>query len=178
MFMTIYAIIFYLLGAGIILATLLAVTRRDMVHAVIYLVMSFFGSAMLFYLLGAPFLGALEIIVYAGAIMILFLFIVMMLKVETTGTAVFPRSQWVPGAVLGAGFLLLAGLLAGTDPAGRVPLETAWADPRAFGGHLFTGHWLTIEITSLLLLVALVGALLLGRPRNKKQPLEESGKKT
>jgi NADH-quinone oxidoreductase subunit J len=176
--MTIYTIIFYLLGAMIILATLLAVTRRDMVHAVIFLVMSFFGSAMLFYLLGAPFLGALEIIVYAGAIMILFLFIVMMLKLEKTGAAVFPRSQWVPAAVLCVLFLLLAGLLAGTDPGCRVPLETAWAEPKAFGNFLFIGHWLTIEITSLLLLIALVGALLLGRSRDGKQPLEKIGKKS
>ncbi|MFH0730186.1 MAG: NADH-quinone oxidoreductase subunit J [Pseudomonadota bacterium] len=176
--MTIYTIIFYLLGAGIILATLLAVTRRDMVHAVIYLVMSFFGSAMLFYLLGAPFLGALEIIVYAGAIMILFLFIVMMLKVEKTGTALFPRSQWVCATVLSIAFLLLAGLLVGTDPGSRVPLETAWAEPKVFGTYLFTGHWLTIEITSLLLFIALVGALLLGRPRDGKQPLEKIGKKS
>lgn len=177
--MTIYAIIFYLLGAGILLSTLMAVTRRDMVHAVIYLVMSFFGSAMLFYLLGAPFLGALEIIVYAGAIMILFLFIVMMLKVEKTGTAVFPRSQWVPAATLCVTFLLLAGLLlSGTDSGIRVPLETAWAEPKAFGNYLFTGHWLAIEITSLLLLVALVGVFLLGKPRDRKQPLEEIGKKS
>jgi NADH-quinone oxidoreductase subunit J len=176
--MTLYAIIFYILGAEILIATLMAVTRRDMVHAVIYLVMSFFGSAMLFYLLGAPFLGALEIIVYAGAIMILFLFIVMMLKVEKTGEAVFPPSQWVPAAVLCVAFLLLAGLLVGTDPGSRVPLETAWADPAAFGHFLFEQHWLTIEIASLLLLIALVGVLLVGRPRGKKQSLEEIGKKS
>lgn len=176
--MTLYAIIFYLLGAEILIATLMAVTRRDMVHAVIYLVMSFFGSAMLFYLLGAPFLGALEIIVYAGAIMILFLFIVMMLKVEKTGAAVFPLSQWVPAALLCGAFLLLTGLMIAGDSGSRAPLETAWAGPKAFGTYLFAQHWLTIEITSLLLLIALVGALLLGRAQDKTKPMEEIEKKS
>ena len=68
--MTLYSILFYLISALIVIATSMAVTRRNMVHAVLYLVLSFFGTAMLFYLLGAPFLAALEIIIYAGAIMI------------------------------------------------------------------------------------------------------------
>lgn len=175
--MTLYAIIFYLLGAEILITTLMAVTRRDMVHAVIYLVMSFFGTAMLFYLLGAPFLGALEIIVYAGAIMILFLFIVMMLKVEKTGAAVFPMAQWVPAALLCGAFLLLTGLMVAGDSGSRVPLETAWAEPKAFGTYLFAQHWLGIEIISLLLLIALVGAFLLGKPRDKEQPMEKIERK-
>lgn len=176
--MRLFSLIFYILGAGIITTTLLAVTRRNIVHAVIYLVMSFFGSAMLFYLLGAPFLGALEIIVYAGAIMILFLFIVMMLKVEKTGETVFRVSHWVPGAVLGVIFLLLAGLLAGSDPATSVTLEAAWAEPRELGRFLFERHWLTIEITSLLLLVALVGALLIGRSGDGEKSIQEIGDKS
>ena len=75
--MSLFAVIFYILAAVILAATAMAVTRRDPVHAVVYLVGSFFGSAMLFFLLGAPFLAALEVIIYAGAIMILFLFIIM-----------------------------------------------------------------------------------------------------
>ena len=176
--MTLYAILFYILGAEILMATLMAVTRRDMVHAVIYLVMSFFGSAMLFYLLGAPFLGALEIIVYAGAIMILFLFIVMMLKVEKAGAAIFPFSKGVPAAFLCGAFFLLTGLMIAGDEGVHEPLETAWAEPKAFGTYLFNHHWLTIEITSLLLLIALVGALLLGRSRDKEKPMEAIERKS
>jgi NADH-quinone oxidoreductase subunit J len=176
--MTLYAILFYILGAEILMATLMAVTRRDMVHAVIYLVMSFFGSAMLFYLLGAPFLGALEIIVYAGAIMILFLFIVMMLKVEKAGAAIFPLSKGVPAALLCGAFLLLTGLMIAGDEESHVSLETAWAEPKAFGTYLFNHHWLTIEITSLLLLIALMGALLLGRSRDKEKPMEPIERKS
>ena len=70
------------MAAVIVAATGLAITRRHPVHAVVYLILSFLGSAMLFYLLGAPFLAALEVIIYAGAIMVLFLFVIMMLKAE------------------------------------------------------------------------------------------------
>ena len=96
--MTIYAIIFYFLAALILVTTALAITRRDLVHAVVYLIFSFFGSAMLFYLFGAPFLAVLEVIIYAGAIMVLFLFIVMMLRIEVSGERLFPLSQGLPTA--------------------------------------------------------------------------------
>ncbi|MGD8302339.1 MAG: NADH-quinone oxidoreductase subunit J, partial [Desulfobacterales bacterium] len=67
--MTLYAFIFYILAVAIVVTTGLAITRRNLVHAVVYLVFSFFGSAMMFYLFGAPFLAVLEVIIYAGAIM-------------------------------------------------------------------------------------------------------------
>lgn len=176
--MTIYTIIFYVLGAEIIAATALAVTRRNMVHAVIYLIGSFFGSAMLFYLLGAPFLGALEVIVYAGAIMILFLFIVMMLKIDKSGAVIFPRTQLLAAIVLCAAFIVLFGVLIMGDPAGRTSLEMAMATPRTFGKYLFQQHWLAIEIVSLLLLVALLGAFLLGWMREEENgPRAQRGRK-
>ena len=77
-----YHAIFYTLAAIILLSTLMAITRRNTVHAVVYLVFSFFGTAVLFYLLGAPLLAALEVIIYAGAIMVLFLFIIMTMRTE------------------------------------------------------------------------------------------------
>ena len=101
--MTIYSIIFYILAIVILVTTALAITRRDLVHAVVYLIFSFFGSAMLFYLFGAPFLAVLEVIIYAGAIMVLFLFIVIMLKVGNSRDRLFPLSQWLPAACLRAG---------------------------------------------------------------------------
>ena len=94
--MTVHGIIFYLISALILVATGLAVTRKNMVHAVVYLVFSFFGSALLFYLLGAPLLAALEVIVYAGAIMILFLFIIMMLKMEGLENRCCPLASGCP----------------------------------------------------------------------------------
>jgi NADH-quinone oxidoreductase subunit J len=171
--MTIYSIIFYLLALLILVTTALAISRRDMVHAVVYLIFSFFGSAMLFYLFGAPFLAVLEVIIYAGAIMVLFLFIVMMLRVEPAGERLFPLSQLLPAAVCGVGYLALGIGLVVADPNGRSALETARAEPGAFGQYIFNKHWLSIEIVSLLLLVAVIGALLLAR-RAKKTAAQET----
>ena len=171
--MTIYAIIFYLLAALILVTTGLAITRRDMVHAVVFLIFSFFGSAMLFYLFGAPFLAVLEVIIYAGAIMVLFLFIVMMLKVETVTERLFPLKQWLPAAVCGAAYLALGiGIIVG-DPNSQKALNTARAEPGKFGQYIFQSHWLSIEIVSLLLLVAVIGALLLAR-RSKRPGASET----
>lgn len=161
--MTLYALLFYLIAALILAATILAVTRRNMVYAVIYLVLSFFGTAMLFYLLGAPFLAALEVIIYAGAIMVLFLFIIMMIHVEERPGTFFPRSQQVPAVILCGLYLGAFIILAGTDQGGWEPLMAAQALPRQFGIFLFNTHWLAIEIASALLLVAAIGALVLGR---------------
>jgi NADH-quinone oxidoreductase subunit J len=167
--MTIYSIIFYVLAVLILVTTALAITRRDLVHAVIFLIFSFFGSAILFYLFGAPLLAVLEVIIYAGAIMVLFLFIVMMLKVEKSGQRLFPPSQWVPAAACGLVYLALGIAMIAADPNSHVVLKTARAEPAAFGQYIFKGYWLSIEIVSLLLLVALIGALLLAR-RSRRDP--------
>jgi NADH-quinone oxidoreductase subunit J len=161
--MTIYSIIFYLLAILILVTTGLAITRRDLVHAVIYLIFSFFGSAMLFYLLGAPLLAVLEVIIYAGAIMVLFLFIVMMLKVEKSGERLFPLSRWLPAAVCALIYITVGIGLIAADPNSSIVLKTAWAEPAVLGRYIYEEHWLSIEIVSLLLLVAIIGALLLAR---------------
>jgi len=161
--MTIYSIIFYLLAIMILGSTAMAITRRSLVHAVIYLIFSFFGSAMLFYLFGAPFLAVLEVIIYAGAIMVLFLFIVIMLKLKKAEERLFPPKQMVPVAVTGAVYIGIGIIMVIAEPGSRIILKTAAADPAVFGQYIFERHWLSIEIVSLLLLVALIGALILGR---------------
>ena len=161
--MNLLSILFYTIAALILTATALAVTRRNLVYAVVYLVLSFFGTAMLFYLLGAPFLAMLEIIIYAGAIMVLFLFIIMMIHLEKEAGRHLPRAQVIPAVLIGAVFLMAFILLAGTDPGGWRPLAAAQAIPAAFGIYLFDTHWLSIEIASMLLLVALVAAIVCGR---------------
>lgn len=173
--MTLFSILFYLISALILCATTAAVTRRNMVYAVIYLVLSFFGTAMLFYLLGAPFLAALEVIIYAGAIMVLFLFIIMMIRMEKKPGMFFPARQLLPAALLGCLYLAAFVLLIGTDQGGWEPLRAAQALPKAFGVYLFQNHWLSIEIASTLLLVALIGALVLGRRiRGKGRAMEDT----
>ena len=170
--MTIYSIIFYILALLILVSTGLAISRRNLVHAVIYLIFSFFGSAFLFYLFGAPLLAVLEVIIYAGAIMILFLFIIMMVKVETSEERMFPLNQWLPAAGIGLMYLAIGVLIVSSAPGKDIPLEMALAHPKEFGQYLFQRHWLSIEIVSLLLLIALIGALHLGR-RRREEKIEE-----
>ena len=163
--MSIYAIMFYLLGAVITAATVLAITRRNLMHAIVYLVLSFIGTALLFYLLGAPFLAVLEVVIYAGAIMVLFLFIVMMLEIRPEEKTLWPfLQQWfpalVPGRHLWPGHGGVPAPGAGRQPG---PLPLATASPLAFGRFVFQKYWLGVEIASFLLFVALVGGLYLGR---------------
>jgi NADH-quinone oxidoreductase subunit J len=118
---------------------------------------------MLFYLLGAPFLAALEIIIYAGAIMVLFLFMIMMIRLEKPPGRFFPTTQLIPAIVISIGFWLVSMVMLGKDAAGWKRMAAAQADPVDFGVYLFQNHWLAVELASMLLLVALVGAYLLGR---------------
>ena len=168
--MPLFNLIFFAIAALIVASTGIAVTRRNLVHAVIYLIFGFFGSAFLFYLFGATFLAALMVIVYAGAIMILFLFIIMMLRVESPEERLFPPRQILPAVLLAAAYAVIGGLLLLNDPSAAAPLAEARTEPAVFGRYLFTQSWLAVEITSLLLLVAMIGALLAG-----KRPAGEGG---
>lgn len=171
--MTLYTALFYLLGALIVASTGVAVTRRNLVHAVVYLILSFFGTSLLFYLLGAPLLAALWVIIYAGAIMVLFLFIIMMTRADAQAGPLFPHGQWIPAAVLGLLYLVVGSLMVLAVPETGAELRPAVAAPRNFALHLFETHWLSVEIVSVLLLVALMGALYLGRRRETDVSGEE-----
>jgi NADH-quinone oxidoreductase subunit J len=161
--MTLFNMLFFAIAALIVASTALAITRRNLVHAVIYLIFGFFGSAFLFYLFGSPFLAALMVIVYAGAIMILFLFIIMMLRVEAPEERLFPPRQIIPAVFFAAAYVAIGGLLLINDPSAGAALAEAGTEPAAFGRYIFTQSWLAVEITSLLLLVAIIGALLVGK---------------
>ena len=140
--------------SGAILATLRVVTNSNPVHALLYLVVSLLAVAGIFFALGAPFAGALEVIVYAGAIMVLFVFIVMMLNLGPETTA--QERLWLKPALLLAALLFA---LQGADaPAGAVTVG-----PKAVGIALFGPYVLAVELASLLLLGALVAAYHLGR---------------
>jgi NADH-quinone oxidoreductase subunit J len=165
--MTFYALCFYLVSAIILTATALAITRRHPVHAVVYLILSFLGSAMLFYLLGAPFLAALEVIIYAGAIMVLFLFVIMMLKAEVILETRLTWRNGLPAFFLGLTYFVLALLLVFLDPRSRIPLKMAVATPQALGRFVFERYWLSVEMIYLLLLIGLVAVIQLGRGKEK-----------
>lgn len=163
--------LFYILGTVAALATAMAVTRRNPVHSVIYLVNSFFALALIFYLLGAPLVAAWEVIIYAGAIMVLFLFIIMMLELspgeEADRQGPGPL-QWLPVLLLGGALLSCTLLLLQLDPSGGQELPTWYASPRDFGYTLFHEYALAVEVVSFQLLFAAVGAFYVGRAGGRK----------
>ena len=156
--------LFYILGASAVLTTLLAITRREVIHAVVYLVISFFSIALIFYQMGAPLIAALEVIVYAGAIMVLFLFIIMMLEMGRSKEHEGPFFRtWAPAILLAMVITVCACILIGSDASSAGLSGAVFISPRRFGQALFTGQALAVEAVSLMLLFALVGALYLGR---------------
>jgi len=167
--MTLYSIIFYALAVIILGSTVLAIIQRFLINAVVYLILSFFATGLLFYLLGAPFLAVLEVIIYAGAIMVLFLFVVMTLPIEQPERRIMETvGQWLPVAILGVISFFIAGILIFEAPGSRVSLNTRMATPVAFGQFVFKTYWFPVEIASFLLLIGLVGALYLGRRESRK----------
>ena len=174
--MTIHAICFYLLSAIIVFTTVLAVSCRNMVHAILYLVSSFIGVAMMFFLLGAPLPAALEIVIYAGGIMVLFLFVIMMLRVsdEKENKRLVVR-YGLAGVTTGAYLSLCLLLRYVPGGAAAPPLPARDVSPAEFGNFVFTRHWLSVEAISLMLLIVLMGALVLGIAKRSRLP---GGEKT
>jgi NADH-quinone oxidoreductase subunit J len=158
-------IAFYVAAAVAVLATIVAITRNHAVHALLYLIVSLLAIAIVFYVIGAPFLAALELIIYAGAIMVLFLFVVMMLNVGEHATEVettwLKPSVWAwPSALATVLIVELVYVAAhSTRPAGPMHVVT----PKEIGISLFGPYAIGVELTSLLLMSGLVGAYHLGR---------------
>jgi NADH-quinone oxidoreductase subunit J len=158
-------LLFYLAGILAIVATLLAITRRHAVHALLYLILSLLAVATDFYALGAPFVAALEIMIYAGAIMVLFVFVVMMLNVaehamEVEREWLKPRN-WAGPALLALVLLGELAYCAAYSPRSASSMSTV--GPKQVGMALFGDYWIGVELASLLLMAGLVGAFHLGR---------------
>ncbi len=147
--------LFYIAAVVAVLATLMVVTRRNLVHALLYLVVSLFAVAVVFYTLGAPFVAALEVIVYAGAIMMLFIFAVMLLNVSADSPLRVPPRAWLGPAILAA--VLLAEVVYGLVLASP-PLSGTEVGPVAVSEALYGPYVLGVELASMLLLAALIGA--------------------
>ena len=161
--MTFYAAVFYVLALVILTASFLGVTRRQPVHAVLYLIIAFLGTAALFFLLGAPLLAAFMAILYAGAIMVLVLFVIMLFRYSDRELGLVP--QWGHAALLGAVFLAVAAAMVFKDSGSGAVLQGAAAQPKDFGLFLFERYWLAVEIVSILLLIALVTVFQTARKR-------------
>jgi NADH-quinone oxidoreductase subunit J len=148
-------VLFYIAAAVAVLATILVITRANLVHALLYLVVSLFAVAVVFFTLGAPFVAALEVIVYAGAIMMLFVFAVMLLNVSADSPLRVPRRAWIGPLVLVA--VLLAELVYGVGLSDHA-LQGVEVGPRQVSEALFGPYVLGVELASMLLLAALIGA--------------------
>jgi NADH-quinone oxidoreductase subunit J len=168
-------ILFYLFGAIAVGASLLVIGQRNPLYSVLLLIGSFVGLAGLYVLLDSPFAAVTQIIVYAGAIMVLFLFVVMLLNVphedppvaDPASPAVVTPGMRRAGVVLG---LIFLGQILWAFR--RVPRRAIDEDPqvgefvssvRQIGIEMFTDHAFAFELTSLLILVAMVGAVVLAK---------------
>jgi NADH-quinone oxidoreductase subunit J len=159
-------LLFYLSGLIAIVSTFMVVTRRSTVHALLYLVVSLLAVAFIFFSLGAPFVAALEVIIYAGAIMVLFVFVIMMLNLGSK--AAEQEAQWLtPGIWIGPSILtvVLALELIYLITTDRTRAYAAsLIGPKQVGIALFGPYVLGVELASMLLLAGLIGAYHLGRP--------------
>lgn len=158
-------IFFYITAAVAIASALMAITRREAMHGVLYLIAVLLAIALLFFQLGAPFIAALEIIIYAGAIVILFLFVIMMLnpKGDSRGTVLTGFfGPLVLVAILGAQWFFLAQ----TESSLMV---TTGVGPRLLAHTFFQDYAFAIHLVALFLLVGLVGAFHLGKISEQKR---------
>mgnify|MGYP000932234870 FL=1 len=156
-------VLFFTLALIAIAAAAGLVTARNPVHSALFLLLNFASLAVMYLMLNAQFLAAAQIIVYAGAIVVLFLFVIMLMGWRVTDT-VAPARAWTRGLAVGLGVLLVAALAY----AALTPLASAvttgapdGGSTQAIGGALFTSYLLPFELTSVLLLVGIVGAIVL-----------------
>ena len=170
------ALLFYAFAAVSVIGSLLVVLQKNPVYSVLAIIGSFFGLAGLYVLLEAPFVAVVQIIIYAGAIMVLFLFVVMLLNVPREDAAEWDRSHplYRPMAVrVGAVLAVLLALQLGwalsrtSGLAGIVGEDTvAVSSVAELGRVLFTDYMFAFEVTSILIIASMVGAVVLARKRD------------
>lgn len=152
-------------GAIAVISTFRVITNTDIVHALLYLIVSLLSTALVFYSLGAPFIAALEVIIYAGAIMVLFVFVIMMLNIgprsDEERTLMRP-GMWIGPAVLSIILMAELGYALVQGAAGGMEI-TAVISPKMVGIALFGPYLVGVELASFLLLAGIVGVFHIGR---------------
>jgi NADH-quinone oxidoreductase subunit J len=164
-------LIFIYFAGVILISAVLTITRRNPVHSIMFMLLLFFHIAGVFVLLNAEFLAAVQIIVYAGAILILYLFVVMLLNVDKESSAARANRFWpwmVAFGIVIAGEIILL-IARGTFPAeiGQ-PMLLAGTGAKELGMVLFQKYLVPFEIASVILLVGLVGAVMLAKKDMKE----------
>lgn len=181
--MLVQAFAFYLFAGILVLSALMVITARNPVHSVLFLILAFFNSAGLFVLLGAEFVGMIMVIVYVGAVAVLFLFVVMMLDIDFANLR-SGAMQYVPIGIIIGGILLfeLVALYTSWHIAGNlgenlaVPNSPDVTNTEALGLVLYTKYIAAFQLAGLILFVAMVGAIVLThrvRPGVKKQKVSD-----
>jgi NADH-quinone oxidoreductase subunit J len=175
-------LLFLAFAAVLVVSSLLVILHRSPVSSALFLVLAFCSLAAIYLLLHAEFIGLVQVVVYAGAIMVLFLFVIMYLNlgrdVESGATLVLRRGLgWLLGAALLAeGALLLARGMA-PGPAAPPPAETlaAAGNTQQVGLLLYSRYLFPFELTSIILLVAMIGAVMIARGRREAAPPPPAG---
>lgn len=171
------ALVFYISGLLMIASALLVVTRKNPVYSAILLVVFFLLTSVNFLVLRSPFLAVIQVLVYGGAIMVLFLFVLMLLNLteEELDEKVDPRRKLLAGAGSACLFVLLCWAVSSSeriraagavDLTGKVEGKASTAgETREIGKALFSEHILPFEFTSILIFIAIIGAIYLTRTR-------------
>lgn len=166
--MTLY--LFYFLSFLAIFCALLVVFSKNPVHSVLYLILTFFAIAGHYFLMNAQFLGTVHVIVYAGAIMVLFLYVIMLLNLNQESEP--HKSTFIKfAATICSGLLLIvmvASLKGVENMATQNPGTAEMGLVKSLGKVLFTEYLLPFEISSVLLLASMVGAVMLGKPEKNQ----------
>jgi NADH-quinone oxidoreductase subunit J len=168
--MILHAIFFYLFAGITVASAIMVVVSRNPVHSVLFLILAFVNAAGLFVLMGAEFLAMILIVVYVGAVAVLFLFVVMMLDVDFSelrrGVLTYLPVGGLVGAVLLAELLIIVGAWAIGPEVGKaitapIPPSTAIPNTQALGLVLYTRYVYFFQAAGLILLVAMIGAIVL-----------------
>ena len=159
---------FYLLAGLAIVSGVLVITRKNPVHSALALILTLLSQAGLYLMLYAPFVAGVQIILYVGGIMVLFLFVIMLVNIERSEKEKQFNRQWIAGvlAALALGGLFVSIYLKGRDifPAAmKPPVEID--NTQRVGEMLYSGYMFPFEIASLLLLVAIIGAVVMAKKR-------------
>ncbi len=165
--MTAQLFLFGILAAIAVICGIAMIIQDNPVRSALFLVLVLFSVALLFLSLHAVFIAAVQVIVYAGAIMVLFIFVIMLLNLGTPERVVDRLKPQRPLAVVaGIAAVVIFGTIIATVPATAQTLPTALVGPAEIGFTLFTADWLfPFEVVSILLLVAAVGAVMLAKKR-------------
>ncbi|MBK7332857.1 MAG: NADH-quinone oxidoreductase subunit J [Betaproteobacteria bacterium] len=167
--------VFYLFAAILVFAALRVISVKSPVHAALWLVLSFFTAAGIWLLLGAEFLAIALVLVYVGAVMVLFLFVVMMLDVNFEEMRRHFRSYLPVGAAVGGLVLLemVLVILSGTKGAGSGAAPAAGSNTKALGRLLYVDYVYPFELAAVLLLVAIVAAIALTYRRRRETKIQD-----